>query len=129
MASGRVAPLNRRPISAPTTAPPKVLMKPCNEAPMPATEPTGSIAMAPKFDAVRPMQARVADCSSTKVHRRSRPSVAISTCAPVIEMNTSNPRCEMTRIPTRSTILEFRNAVTPIDDAHSANMVGIRPGR
>ena len=34
----------------PTKAPLNVEMNPCSDAAIPATEPTGSIAMAPKFD-------------------------------------------------------------------------------
>jgi hypothetical protein len=49
-ASGTSVPLNWRPMRAPTIAPPKVDMNPCNEAPMPATEATGSMAMAPKLE-------------------------------------------------------------------------------
>ena len=48
-------------------------MKPCSEAPIPATDPTGSIAMAPKLDTDRLKVAMVKDCSTTKVQMLLQP--------------------------------------------------------
>ena len=60
VASGSVLPLNSLPITAPTIAAAPVEMQPWSDAPMPATAPTGSIAMAPKFDTDKPTVAIVA---------------------------------------------------------------------
>ena len=42
--------------------------------------------------------------------------------------NTSNAVCEISRIPKRSTMREFRYAAMPMKMAHSANMLGINFG-
>ena len=58
-------------------------MKPCSDAAMPATAPTGSIAMAPKLETDKLKVAMVIDCNSTKVQICSTPSAAMTTCRPV----------------------------------------------
>ena len=93
---------------AATSAAAPVDMKPCSEAPIPATDPTGSIAMAPKFDAAREKAAMVTPCSATKVHMPSRPSAATTKCNPATPMNASSALWEMSRIPNRSTRRELQ---------------------
>src|SRR5271154_907310 len=109
-ASGTVVPINCQPMTAPPSAPTNVDTKPCNDAPIPATEPTGSIAIAPKLETEILKQAIVTDCSATNVHNVSVPDAATSTCTKVTVMNSRRAVCEITRMPMRSTILEFRNA-------------------
>ncbi|MOA67939.1 hypothetical protein D3C78_1953240 [compost metagenome] len=54
MASGVAVPSNAWPMKAPMTPPPMVWVKPSTEEAVPATWPSGSIAIALKFDAIRP---------------------------------------------------------------------------
>ena len=51
IATGAVVPSNCWPMTSPTSAPPTVEIVPCTEAAVPAMWPTGSIAIALKFDA------------------------------------------------------------------------------
>jgi len=128
-ASGSSVPLNCRPMRAPRNAPLKVEIKPCSDAPMPATEATGSIAIAPKLDSDSAKHAMVADWKTTNSHRCSTPRAATSECRPVMTRYVSSAVCEIRRMPKRSTILELRNAAIPMVPAHSANMVGMSVGR
>lgn len=96
---------------------------------MPATDPTGSIAMAPKLDTDKLKQAIDADWKITKVQSCSMPSTAMMTCSPVTAMNANSAVCEMRRIPKRSTMRELMNAAIPMKTAHNANILGIRLAR
>ena len=78
--------MNCHPMTPPTRAPPRVEVKPCSEAPMPATEATGSMAMAPKLEVVKAKHAMAADCKATKIHNCSSPRAAIAACKPVMAM-------------------------------------------
>ena len=119
--------MNSRPMAA-TSAAAHVDTKPCKDAPTPATEPTGSIAMAPKLETVR--QTR----PWCDLHHDERPHGLVSHCGDgevqrATPMNTSSAECEISRMPRRSTSLELRKAATPMKPAHSANMAGMILGR
>ena len=111
---------------APTSAPPKVDVNPCSEAPIPATAPIGSIAMAPKFDTDKLKAAMAAAWNTTKVHSCSLPSTATSRCSAEMPMKHSRAVCDINRVPSRSTMRELRKAPTPMVPAQSANMMGIK---
>jgi len=106
----------------PTAAPPIVLMTPCKEAALPAIDPIGSIAMAPKFDAARGKHASVIDCKMAKVSKDSVPDHAIAACTDVTRINATSAECEIRCIPTRSTRRAFTNVATPIAPAHAAKV-------
>ena len=68
-----MVPLNCAPMRIPTSAPLNVEMKPCSDAAIPAIEPIGSIAMAPKLETDKLKVAMVKDCSTTKVQMLFEP--------------------------------------------------------
>ena len=96
---------------------------------MPATEPTGSMAIAPKLDTDKLKHAIVMDCTTTKAHSGSALSEASTTCSATTPMNASSAACEIRRMPKRSTRREFVKAAIPMNTAHSANIEGMRLAR
>ncbi len=65
-ASGVIVPSKSWPIAAPITPPPSVCMKPCTDDAVPATWPSGSMAIELKFDPIQPNCSIAAANSGTK---------------------------------------------------------------